>query len=182
MHQLVFDSADACHPCDTCKFHKYNVQFLLSHKIDNKSIALVNRFRIIGSIPRCPCRGSSSSDSRWMGCRRCSASDLLAIHLGEDDVRSDLSAHERARVQLLPQMNPSIPKSRVLLSYASCCNVLAWSSSSLSFWTSSNMTADQALPDSSEVRVVPFLQIGMVGLVGSCCRLLLHQDPNLFVN
>ena len=108
MHQLVFDSADAFHPCDTSKFHKYDVQYLLSNKIDNKSIAIVNRFRIIGSIPRCPCRGSFSSDFHWMGCRCCSASDLLAIHVGEDDVRSDLSAHERARVQLLPQMNVTI--------------------------------------------------------------------------
>ena len=108
MHQLVFDSADAFHSCDKSKFHKYDVQYLLSNKIDNKSIALINRFRIIGSIPRCPCRGSISSDFLWMGCRRCSASDLLAIHFGEDDFRSDLSAHERARVQLLPQMNVAI--------------------------------------------------------------------------
>ena len=64
MHQLVFDSADAFHPCDTSKFHKYDVQYLLPNKIDNKSIALVNRFRIIGHSPRCPCRGSFSSDFR----------------------------------------------------------------------------------------------------------------------
>ena len=61
MHQFVFDSADAFHPCDTSKFHKYDVQYLLSNKIDNKSIVIVHRFRIIGSIPRCPCRGSFSS-------------------------------------------------------------------------------------------------------------------------
>ena len=101
MHQIVSDSAYACRPCDTSKFHKYRTQCLLPNKTDNMSIAHLNRSSKIRSIPRCPCRGEFSSNFHGMDCRRCPASDLLAVHLGEDDFRSDLSTHELVRVQLL---------------------------------------------------------------------------------
>ena len=144
-----------------------------------------NRFRIIGSIPRCPCRASFPSDFSGMGCRRCSTSDLLATHLGEDDVRSDLSAHERARVQLLPQMNVTILGFRSPGCYCRMLRVALCLLDPILRCPSGHPRTcfvDQALPDSLEVQVDPFLLIGLVGLVGSCCRLLLHQNSNLSVN
>ena len=63
-----------------------------------------------------------------MDCTRCSASDLLVDHLGEDVFRSDLSDHERARVRLLftfERNNPWILKSKVPLFCTTGCSVHA---------------------------------------------------------
>ena len=40
-----------------------------------------------------------------MGCGRCLASNLLVLHLDEDDSQADLSTHELARTRLVPQLN-----------------------------------------------------------------------------
>ena len=43
-----------------------------------------------------------------MGCRRCSAFNLLATHLGEDGSRSDLLIHELVRTLLLPLLSEKV--------------------------------------------------------------------------
>ena len=158
---------------------------ILPEKTDNTSIVLVNRYRIIRSIPRCSCRWSFSSNFHWIDCRRGPASDLLAIHFGEDDFRSDVSPHERACVQLLTRL------SVIILGFGSprchCCmlRVAPCLLDQILFRPSGHPPicyVDQALPDSLELRVAPFLLIGLVGLVGSCCCSLLHQNSNLFAN
>ena len=91
-----------------------------------------------------------------MDCRRCPASDLLVDHLGEEDFRSDVSPHERARVQLLPLLNGKIlgigspgchccmPRvAPCLLDQVLCCP----------FARPPICLVDQALPDSLESRV-----------------------------
>ena len=178
MHQIVFDSVDARLPNDSGKFHKYSIQYLLPNRKDNMRLVSLNQFRIIRSVPRCPYRGSFSSTFHWIDRRRCSASD----HFGEDDFRSDSSDHERARVWLLctsEYNNPWILKSNVPLFFTMDCSVHAWSISSLSLWTSS-MFCWSGAARLLKITGDPFLLTGLVGLVGSCCCLLLLQNFNLF--
>ena len=110
-HRIDFDSAGVWILCGTSNFHKCRTQCLLSNKTNNKSIVLLKWSRIIRSTPHSPCRGSFSSNSHWMGCRRWLASNLLVIHLGEDGFRSDFSVLELVHVLLLPLMSVVILES-----------------------------------------------------------------------
>ena len=182
-NRFVFDSAFASPPCDTSNFHMYSTQCLLSNKIDNKSTVLSKWSRIVRSTPRSLCRGSFSSNSRWMRCRRCPALNLPSIHLGEDGSQSDLSTHERVRSLFFPLC---CAKALGFWSLG-CLRYMLWVSPCLLDHTAHCLfgrvltcSLDQTRHDSSELRVSPYLLFGFfwIGLVGCCCCLQLHQNSN----
>ena len=138
--QIFSYSFDAFLPYDSGKLHKYNIQFLLPNRIDNKSIVLVNLFRTIRSTLRYPFRETSSSNLRWKDCRRCFASDLLVHLLGEDDFRSDLLNRALVHVRVLLLRNEAVPGFGSLMFPCLAVRVSSlptWPNSSLSFWTCS---------------------------------------------
>ena len=107
LHQILFGSRDALHPCDSDKVHKFNIKFLFNMR-DNRSIAPWNPFRMSQSIPRFQVRGSFL-EFWWMDWTCCFASDLLVDHLSKDGFRSDRSDHELVLFRLLLHLIKGTP-------------------------------------------------------------------------